>query len=104
MTRQNSTTQTADYMYVSDDSPASTHVEVNVHASSSRAQSMPRISGHRRREEGMIERAVYSHIRAVRTLGRTQINTSEIADALSLSINDVNSAITKLKRKGIRIT
>ena len=55
-----------------------------------------------RRTSKAIENAVYSHIRAVRTLGRTQINTSEVADSLSLPIADVNRAIDALKRKGVR--
>lgn len=52
--------------------------------------------------DNKIERAVYSHIRAIRTLGRTQINTSDIADALSLDVKDVNRAVTKLRAKGVR--
>jgi hypothetical protein len=49
-----------------------------------------------------IENAVYSYIRAVRALGRTAIITTEIADALSLTVADVNRAISSLKKKGVR--
>jgi len=47
--------------------------------------------------------AVYGYIRAIRALGRTEINTSEIAEALSLSVSDVNRAISSLKRRGVKV-
>jgi len=50
-----------------------------------------------------IENAVYAHVQAVRVLGRTHINTSEIADALSLPVQEVNFAIDALREKGIKI-
>ena len=53
--------------------------------------------------EKEIEGAIYSHIRAIRTLGKTKINTQEIAESLSLSVKDVNRAIMRLKNKGVRI-
>lgn len=49
-----------------------------------------------------IENAVYAHIQAIRGLGRSQINTSEIADALSLPVQEVNLAIESLREKGIK--
>jgi DNA-binding MarR family transcriptional regulator len=49
-----------------------------------------------------IQNAVYAHIRAIRALGRTEINTSEIADALSLPVAEVNRAISSLKKKGVK--
>jgi len=49
-----------------------------------------------------IENAVYAHIRAIRALGRTTINTNDIAAALSLPVAEVNHAISSLKRKGVR--
>jgi DNA-binding MarR family transcriptional regulator len=49
-----------------------------------------------------VQNAVYAYIRAIRALGRTRINTSEIADALSLPIPEVNRALSSLKRKGVR--
>lgn len=51
---------------------------------------------------GKIENAVYSHIRAVRALGRTNISTSDIAESLSLAVNEVNRAVMNLRKKGIR--
>jgi hypothetical protein len=50
-----------------------------------------------------MERAIYSHIRAMRALGRTRIDTREIAKALGLSTVQVVSAIGSLKRKGVRV-
>lgn len=49
-----------------------------------------------------IEDAVYAHIRAIRALGRTRINTAEIAQALSVSQRDVDRAVENLKGKGVR--
>lgn len=46
--------------------------------------------------------AVYSHIRAVRALGRETINTNEIAKALSLPPRDVERAVAALTTKGVR--
>ena len=50
-----------------------------------------------------VEAAVYSHIRAVRGLGRTTINTAEIAAALNLPRVIVEQAITGLAKKGVKI-
>lgn len=50
-----------------------------------------------------LENAVYGHIRAVRALGRTQINASEIAAALSVPLSDVITAIAALRNKGVKI-
>jgi hypothetical protein len=47
--------------------------------------------------------AVYSHIRAVRALGRGSINTNEIAKALSLPSKDVERAVSTLGRKGVKV-
>jgi hypothetical protein len=49
-----------------------------------------------------VQNAVYAYIRAIRALGRTKINTCEIADALSLSVAEVNLAISSLKKNGVR--
>jgi hypothetical protein len=49
-----------------------------------------------------IQNAVYGYIRAVRALGRKQLNTTEIADALSIPVNDVNHAVSALKKKGVK--
>jgi hypothetical protein len=50
-----------------------------------------------------LEAAVYLHIRAIRTMGRTSINTAEIADALAVSLDDVQRAISALKDKGVKV-
>jgi hypothetical protein len=49
-----------------------------------------------------VQNAVYAYIRAIRALGRTKINTSEIADSLSISTAQVNRAISALKKNGVR--
>jgi biotin operon repressor len=48
--------------------------------------------------------AVYAYIRALRSLGRTRLNTVEVAEALSLSIEQVNRAIRALEEKGVRVS
>lgn len=50
-----------------------------------------------------VERAVFAHIQAVRALGRNEINTFEIAQALSLSPETVVMAVARLRDKGVRI-
>lgn len=50
-----------------------------------------------------VENAVYAYIRAIRTLGRTTVNTIEIAAALSIPVSKVNAALDALKRKGVRV-
>jgi hypothetical protein len=49
-----------------------------------------------------LENAVYAYIQAIRALGHTRINTRDIADALSLPIEDVDRAINSLKQKGVK--
>jgi len=49
-----------------------------------------------------VQNAVYAYIRAVRALGRTEINTSEVAAALSLSVAEVNSALSSLRKRGVK--
>ena len=50
-----------------------------------------------------IERAVFAHIQAVRALGRTRINTADIALALGLPTKSVERAVAKLKDKGVKV-
>jgi hypothetical protein len=50
-----------------------------------------------------LEAAVYNYIRAVRALGRDTIDLIDIAKALSLSINEVQSTLPALKEKGVKI-
>lgn len=49
-----------------------------------------------------IENAVYAYIQAVRTLGRTTINTEDIARALSVASADVEKVVGNLRDKGVR--
>jgi hypothetical protein len=51
----------------------------------------------------VLEAAVYNYIRAVRALGRTTLNTREIADALKLSLADVDGTVKRLEAKGVKI-
>lgn len=46
--------------------------------------------------------AILAHIQAIRVLGRTEINTQEIADALCISVQEVNDALEVLKKQGVR--
>jgi hypothetical protein len=50
-----------------------------------------------------IESAVYSHIQAVRALGRTRTDTSEIARALGLTQSTVEKTISSLTQRGVRV-
>lgn len=60
----------------------------------------PHAGGRARRRA--IEGAVYAHIRAVRALGRQEINTVEIASALGLPQRDVEDAVAALASKGVK--
>ena len=55
------------------------------------------------REDKKIENAIYAHIRALRALGRTQINSAEIAEALGLNLNTVHRAIRSLTKRGVKV-
>ena len=57
----------------------------------------------KRHKNAGIEAAVYTYIRAVRALGRKKLRTEEIADALALPIEDVNRAVSSLRRRGVRV-
>ena len=46
--------------------------------------------------------AILTHIQAIRALGRTEINTQEIADALCISVQEVNDELEVLKKQGVR--
>ncbi len=50
-----------------------------------------------------IEAAVYAHIRAMRALGHTNVNSLAVARALSLSVTDVEAAMRNLSDKGVRV-
>lgn len=47
--------------------------------------------------------AVYSHLQAVRSLGREQVTADEIAQALGLPQNVVLDAVARLGTKGVRV-
>ena len=47
--------------------------------------------------------AVYSHIRAIRSLGHTTVNTADIARALSISTQQVETSLSALKNKGVKV-
>lgn len=51
-----------------------------------------------------VEGAVYAQIQALRALGRTSVNTTEIADALKLPISLVNETVARLRQKGVKAT
>jgi hypothetical protein len=46
--------------------------------------------------------AVYAHIQAIRALGRTSVNTLEIAEALNLPTKKVSDAVKALGPRGVR--
>jgi hypothetical protein len=48
--------------------------------------------------------AVFGYIQAVRALGRTTINTIEVARALNLSPSDVERTLSSLSKKGVKIS
>lgn len=50
-----------------------------------------------------VEKAVYGYLKAVRALGRTGVNTIEIANALALDLAAVERSIEALKKKGVKV-
>ena len=53
--------------------------------------------------ESELESAVFGYLQSIRALGRTNINSTEIADALSISLADVHRAITNLGNRGVQV-
>ena len=49
-----------------------------------------------------LQNAVFSYIQAVRALGRTRVNTIEIASALGVNAGRVAEAIAHLESKGVK--
>ena len=49
-----------------------------------------------------VRNAVYLHIQAIRSMGRTTIHTAEIADSLGLPRIYVDAAINSLRPRGVR--
>lgn len=56
-----------------------------------------------RPSDDAIAAAVYNYISAVRALGRTQINTKEIAEALRLDRSAVEATIDSLILKNVKV-
>jgi hypothetical protein len=54
-------------------------------------------------DDERMERAVYAHIRALRTLGQTTVNTMEISEALSIPPNRIMEILHRLHSKGVKI-
>ena len=79
--------------------PSASGTQVSVTVSNVRHKAARKAA---RKKRQRFESAIYSHIRAMRALGRTRLNTAEIAEALSLSIDEVNRAVSSLKKKGVR--
>lgn len=88
-----SSTSTLDLFVLSSDSASGETIPIHKALS-------PRLKTRVRKN---VENAIYSHIQAIRALGRTDINTTEIADALSLPVYIVNEAISSLERKGVKV-
>jgi hypothetical protein len=55
-----------------------------------------------RSSDKKLARAVYAYIQAVRALGRQQVNTWEIAEALSKSVREVERAVSFLRKRGVK--
>ena len=90
-----SSSSTSNKLFLSTESATKYYFDVDVQA-----------SGHKQTLNALtrkkVQNAVYGYIRAVRALGKTEINTVQIAKALSLSPEDVKRAVTTLKKKGVR--
>jgi len=99
MKKISSTTASDHCLFLS--APSATGAMVDTTDYGSEWKQRKRVTGSPRKSE--IEKAVYAHIRAVRALGRTQINTSDVADALSLPVSEINHAIVRLRKKGVRV-
>lgn len=86
-------------------SPTSQHVVLARVSSATPHQASPRRSHAAARETHApsveVENAIFSYIQAIRTLGRMEVNISEIAKALSLPTEVVSLAASKLKHKGV---
>jgi len=50
-----------------------------------------------------IENAVYAHIRALRALGHTRVNSTDVAIALKVPHSAVERAVKSLTAKGIKV-
>lgn len=50
-----------------------------------------------------VENAVYAHIRALRAIGKTTVNTAKIADSLDIPRSYVDAAVRNLTSRRVRI-
>ena len=89
-----SSTSTLNLLVLSTGSTTEEQVQVNNDVPRTRRSARPNKS---------VENAIYAYIRAIRALGRDKINTIDIAESLSLTVSDVNQAITALEKKGVKI-
>ncbi len=53
-------------------------------------------------EKAKVEAAVYSYMQAVRALGRNRVNTREIAEALGLTVAEVDAVLPALQGRGVK--
>ena len=77
-------------------STATSSGDISVHSTSVVARVRPTIDKN-------IINAVYSHIRAIRALGHTRVNSADISDALGILQKDVDKAIRELTDKGVKV-
>jgi len=52
---------------------------------------------------GDVEAAVFAYIQAIRALGKTDVNTTEISRALRIPLGDVQAVIKTLAKKGVKV-
>jgi len=100
MKRKNAAT--ADNFIISEESSAGRFERTITDASADQISAAHFTLASKRPKKGDIEKAIYAHIRAVRALGKKTINTAEIAEALTLSLDEVHSALVSLRNKGVK--
>jgi hypothetical protein len=49
-----------------------------------------------------LEGAVYTYLRAMRSLNRTHVSPEDVANALAIPVSTAMAALTSLKAKGVR--
>lgn len=64
---------------------------------------MPALPRERVVQDKIAKRAVYNHLRFLRSLGRTVVGTDEVARALSLPITQVERIAITLHPKGVKL-
>lgn len=72
---------------------------INVESGAMRRQS----SGQARADARNVESAVFAHIQALRALGKTKVNTADIAKALGLRTDLVDRTVSELRNKGVKL-